>query len=218
MLDCILFDLDGLLVDSEPLQFRAYRRAFAQYGIALELDDWIRWHSVEASTRRWVENEKLDVDVDELRQIKKDYYEELIAETLTLKPGAADLVDECTAHFRLAVVSASRRESIEACLGKFGLLEHFSTYVSGAEAARSKPYPDPYLAAIEKLDTRAESAIALEDSVTGYRAASAAGIKCIVCPDHFIPKPATAFDQAEVVVETLHDLCAQTLRSVHAAP
>lgn len=217
MLDCVLFDLDGLLVDSEPLQFRAYRRAFAQYDITLELDDWIRWHSVEASTQRWIENEKIDVDVDELRQVKKGYYDDLIANTLTLKPGAAEIVEECALHFRLAVVSASRRESIEACLGKFALQRHFSILISGSEAARSKPYADPYLAAIEKLGATPESVLALEDSVTGYRAASAAGIKCIVCPDHFIPKSATAFDQADLVIESLHDLSAQTLRTVHAS-
>ena len=217
MLDSVLFDLDGLLVDSEPLQFQAYRHAFEQYGIRLELDDGVRWHSVEASTRRWVENEKLDIDVDELRQVKKDYYDQLIATELTLKPGAAEIIDECAAHFKLAVVSASRRESIEACLGKFSLQQHFSILVSGSEAARSKPYPDPYLAAAAKLGSKPEAAIALEDSVTGYRAASAAGIRCIVCPDHFIPRSASAFEQADLVVKSLHELSVQTLRSVHGA-
>ena len=53
MLECVLFDLDGLLVDSEPLQYRAYRNAFAQFDIDLSMADWIRWHGAEASTARW---------------------------------------------------------------------------------------------------------------------------------------------------------------------
>ena len=216
-LDCVLFDLDGLLVDSEPLQYRAYRRAFADYGITLEIEDWIRWHSVEASTRRWVEREGIDVDVDELRGVKKGYYDDLIANELELKPGAAEIVQECARHFRLALVSASRRESIEGCLAKFGLLQHFSALVSGAEAARSKPFPDPYLAAIDLLDSTPHAVIALEDSVTGFRAANAAAIKCVVCPDHFIPKSATAFEQADLVVESLLELSVQTLRDVHGS-
>ena len=81
-LDCILFDLDGLLVDSEPLQYRAYRRAFADYGIALELEDWIRWHSVEASTRRWIEREGIDIDVDELHTLPGRFVEEPVTEPL----------------------------------------------------------------------------------------------------------------------------------------
>ena len=147
MLECILFDLDGLLVDSEPLQYRAYRHAFEQYGIDLSMDDWIRWHSVEASTARWVERENLQIDVQQLRGIKKQYYEELIAEELDLKPGVRELVEDCSGSLQLAVVSASRRESIEACLAKFDLIRHFAVLVSGDQVARSKPFPDPYLAA-----------------------------------------------------------------------
>ena len=90
MLDCVLFDLDGLLVDSEPLQYRAYHYAFEQFGIHLSMDDWIRWHSVEASTARWVEREQLDLDVQLLREVKKQRYEQLIATELKLKPGVRE--------------------------------------------------------------------------------------------------------------------------------
>ena len=147
MLECILFDMDGLLVDSEPLQYRAYCHAFEQYGIDLSMDDWIRWHSVEASTARWIERENLQIDVQQLREIKKQHYEELIAEELDLKPGVRELVEDCSGSLQLAVVSASRRESIEACLAKFDLIRHFAVLVSGDQVSRSKPFPDPYLAA-----------------------------------------------------------------------
>ena len=216
MLDCVLFDLDGLLVDSEPLQFRAYQYAFDQFGIELGMDDWIRWHSAEASTARWVESQRLDLDVEQLRNTKKAYYEALIATDLELKSGVAALVEDCAQQFRLAVVSASRRESIEACLGKFGLRDAFSILISGTEAARSKPFPDPYLAALQALQANAADAIALEDSLTGFSAATAAGVKCIVCPDHFIPKPDGAFDSAALVTDSLAEISAQRLREIHA--
>ena len=217
MLDCVLFDLDGLLVDSEPLQFQAYRYAFDQFGIRLSMDDWINWHSAESSTARWVEGQNLDLDVEQLREVKKRYYDSLIVEELKLKPGARELVRDCAQSLQLAVVSASRRESIEACLDKFDLGRHFTCYISGSEVARSKPFPDPYLAALQALQTTADSAVAVEDSLTGYRSACAAGLTSIVCPDHFISRPENTFAGADLVVGSLLELNAANLQRAHAA-
>ena len=222
MLDCVLFDLDGLLVDSEPLQYRAYRYAFDQFGIHLSMDDWVRWHSAEASTVRWVESQNLNLDAQQLREVKKRYYDSLIDDELQLKPGARELVKDCARSLQLAVVSASRRESIEACLGACPRIEvvaresHFACYISGSEVARSKPFPDPYLAALQALQTTADRAIALEDSLTGYRSARAAGLTSIVCPDHFIAKPENAFARADLVVGSLLGLNAIHLQQTHA--
>ena len=217
MLDCVLFDLDGLLVDSEPLQYRAYHYAFEQFGINLSMDDWIRWHSVEASTAHWVEREQLDLDVQLLREVKKQHYEQLIAAELNLKPGVRELIEDCSTDLQLAVVSASRRESIEACLQKFDLTHHFTVLLSGDQVAHSKPFADPYIAAMQALKTSSAHAIAVEDSVTGFRAASAAQLACVVCPDHFIPKTEAAFDTAALVTQSLNELSARRLRSLHSA-
>ena len=217
MLDCVLSDLDGLLVDSEPLQYRAYHYAFEQFGINLSMDDWIRWHSVEASTVRWIERERLELDVQLLREVKKQRYEQLIAAELTLKPGVRELIEDCATDLQLAVVSASRRESIEACLAKFDLIHHFSVLLSSDQVARSKPFADPYLAAMKALQTSPARAIAVEDSVTGFRAASAAELACVVCPDHFIPKAEAAFNTAALVTKSLTELSAERLRRLHSS-
>ena len=215
MLKCLLFDLDGLLVDSEPLQFRSYQYALEQFGYTLDMDAWIQWHNVEASTTRWVRDQGLDMDPEELRAVKKRRYHHLIAEDLELKPGARELVETSVLEFDLGLVSSSRRESIMNCLQKFDLLKHFSTVVSGADLQRSKPYPDAYLEALRQMKTAPENAIALEDSVTGYKAATAARIDCVVCPDHFIPKASGAFDDAFLLVESLHELNPAMLHSTH---
>ncbi len=213
---CVLFDLDDLLVDSEPLQFRSYRQALSQFGISLGLDAWIHWHSIEASTSRWIRDQNLGLDPEEVRAIKKTHYDELIANELELKPGARELVEECSNIFELAVVSSSRKESIEICMRRFNLHQHFSVFISGADLARSKPYPDSYLEALRVLNVVSENAIALEDSLTGFRAAVAAGIDCVVCPGHFIPKSNDAFQEAALVVESLHELSSEILRKVNA--
>ena len=216
MLKCLLFDLDGLLVDSEPLQFRSYQYALDQFGVSLDLKAWIEWHSIEASTTRWVRDQELDLDPEELRAVKKVHYDHLVAHELELKPGARALVEMSANEFELGLVSSSRRESIEGCLQKFDLLENFSTLVSGAELKRSKPYPDAYLEALKLMNMAAENAIAFEDSVTGFRAATAAGIDCVVCPDHFIPKSNDAFIGATLLVESLSELNPERLRTAHS--
>lgn len=216
MLKCLLFDLDGLLVDSEPLQFRSYQYALKQFGYSLDLDAWIEWHRVEASTTRWIRDQSLDLDAEEVRAVKKTHYDNLVAHELELKPGVEELLEISASEFELGVVSSSRLESIEACLRKFGLHSYFSTLVSGADLKRSKPYPDSYLEALKLMNMAAENALALEDSVTGFRAATAAGIICVVCPDHFIPKPNDAFIAAALVVESLNELNPERLRVTHA--
>lgn len=216
MLKCLLFDLDGLLVDSEPLQFRSYQYALDQFGISLDLKAWIEWHSIEASTTRWVRDQGLDLDPEKLRAVKKVHYEHLVAHELELKPGARELVEMSVNEFELGLVSSSRRESIEDCLQKFDLLKNFSTLVSGAELKRSKPYPDVYLEALKLMDLVPENAMAFEDSVTGFRAATAAGIDCVVCPDHFIPKSNEAFISATLLVESLSELDPERLRAAHS--
>ena len=215
ILKCLLFDLDGLVVDSEPLQFRSYQYALKKFGCSLNLDTWIEWHRVEASTTRWIRDQGLNLDAEEVRAVKKVHYEQLVADELELKPGVKELVESSSKEFELGVVSSSRLESIEGCLRKFNLHSYFSTVVSGADLEHSKPYPDPYLEALKLMDMAPGNALALEDSVTGFRAATAAGISCVVCPDHFIPKSDDAFIAAALVVESLSDLNPERLRATH---
>jgi HAD superfamily hydrolase (TIGR01509 family) len=216
ILKCLLFDLDGLLVDSEPLQFRSYQHALKQFGFSLNLDTWIEWHRVEASTTRWIRDQGLDLDAEKVRAVKKVHYERLVADELELKSGVKKLIESSSEEFELGVVSSSRLESIEGCLRKFNLHSYFSTFVSGADLERSKPYPDPYLEALKLMNLAPGSTLALEDSVTGFRAATAAGLSCVVCPDHFIPKPDDAFVAAALVVESLSELNPERLRATHA--
>ena len=214
MLECVLFDMDGLLIDSEPLQFRAYRDAFARFGYDLDRAGWTRWHNVEASAARFIQDEGIDIDPGEVRAIKKQTYEQMIDDSLELKPGAGELVQACAAEYRLALVSGSRPESIERCLQKFDLLKHFRVLVSGADQARSKPYPDAYLEGLRQLDVNPEQGIALEDSASGFRAAIAAGLPCIVCPDSFRARADDVFDGATLVVNSLHELTPDRLKAL----
>jgi HAD superfamily hydrolase (TIGR01509 family) len=214
MFEVVIFDLDGLLVDSEPLQFQAYRDAFANNGIILALDDWPQWHSLEASATRWVAAHNLPVNAEKIRAEKKILYEALIEKELTLKPGAGQLVEALARHCRLCVASGSRSESIEACLNRFSLTPYFEQQFSATQLERKKPYPDVYLEALSKMQVSPQRTLAIEDSVTGLQAATSAGISCVVCPDSFVPTSLSDYDGATLVVDSLEELTISKLEQL----
>ena len=214
MLEVVIFDLDGLLIDSESLQYRAYREAFARHGVSFELSEWPRWHELEASATRWIETKGLALDGEQIRAEKKLTYDALITEELELKPGAEKLVKALSKDYRLCVASGSRIESIRSCLEKFSLADYFEHLFSATAVKRKKPYPDVYIEAATIMEVPVECAVAIEDSVTGLHAAIAAEIKCIVCPDSFIAKPRSDYDGAALMVESLEELDSSVLRRV----
>lgn len=214
MYEVVIFDLDGLLVDSEPLQFQAYRDAFSKNGVTLELSDWPQWHSLEASAVRWIAAHKLPVNAEKIRTEKKILYEALIENELTLKPGARQLVETLSGHCRLCIASGSRPESIDASLNRFSLTPFFEQQFSATQLKRKKPYPDVYIEALSKMQVLPQCALAIEDSVTGLQAATSAGISCIVCPDNFVPTALSDYDDAALVVDSLEDLTLPKLEQI----
>ena len=157
---------------------------------------------------------QLDIDATELRDRKRLIYGRMVDEKLTLKPGAKYLVEHLTAAgLRLCVASGSREASIRYTLSKFSLLEHFEKLCSGEHEAHSKPYPDVYLTALREMRIDASQAVAIEDSPTGLAAAKAAGIRCVVCPDSFMPH-GRSYEGASLMVESLEELNASELHEL----
>ncbi len=206
MLECVIFDLDGLLVDSELLQFRSYQQAFAQNGHFITESDWQRWLKVSVAVYGWIELDKLDLDPEKIRADKKIIYDQMIDEELTIKPGAEKLVKELSNYARLCVASGSRIESIKRCLEKFNLDNYFEAFYSAGSVTHSKPHPDVYLYALEQMRVNCEQAIAIEDSPQGLTSAKAAGLRCVVCPDSSNPLSESEFTKADKLVNSLKEL------------
>lgn len=214
-LDGVIFDLDGLLVDSEPLQFRAYRSAFLAHGLVFLEDDWQTWHEVGASAAAWLQFKGWNADAEAIRSTKKSIYEELIKAELTLKPGAGRLVrDLHSSGLRLCVASSSRIESIDACLERFDLRQCFAGLYSATNTPRKKPHPDVFELAIAQMGFSRHGIIVIEDSLAGLRAARAANLPCIVCPDGFLAYDPTEYQAATLLVSSLDELSPQILGEV----
>jgi HAD superfamily hydrolase (TIGR01509 family) len=201
--DAILFDNDGVLVDTEGLYFQANREALASVGVSLEQSDYVElflrtgrgaFHLAEA---RGIP----PAGIADLRAIRDRRYGELVATADVLIPQVAALVPELAARYRLAIVTSSEPGPFARTHARTGLLRHFELVLTRDCYARSKPEPEPYLEAVKRLGLAPEGCLVIEDSERGLAAAKAAGLACWVIPSALTL--GGRFDGADLVLESL---------------
>lgn len=189
MLSALIFDLDGLIVDTESPDFLSWQETCRQYGVELALETWLPCVGTGATTQVFDPYEYLETQLG--RQLDREaVWAQCRQRTLNIVaaqpilPGIKELILETKQRgLRLAVASSSARQWIVDHLSRLGLLDYFDVLACGDEVAHTKPYPDLYLSALEKLGVQAGQAIAFEDSLNGMLAARSAGIFCVVVPN-----------------------------------
>jgi HAD superfamily hydrolase (TIGR01509 family) len=200
----VVFDLDGTLVDSEPLYYEAGRRMLAAHGVAgFGWADHVPFIGVstEETLATLRERYGLGAPVAELVAEFDGIYLESARASAAAFPRMRDLVEGLrAAGNRLAVASGSSREVIDAVLAGTGLSAHFETTVSAQEVPRGKPAPDVFFEAARRLGVSAGRCVVVEDAPAGVLAAAKAGMRCLAVPS--LPEWADdpAFAQAALVV------------------
>jgi HAD superfamily hydrolase (TIGR01509 family) len=204
-----IFDMDGLLLDSErPIQ-DAWIRVSAASGIALEAATYRQVVGLNARDSRAhltrILGERLSFE-DGVRQVAEELENAFAKPGYPLKPGAKALLDELKRRsIRCAVASSSDRSEIESRLAKAGVLDHFAAIAAGNEVTRGKPAPDIFLLARERLGMESSaSCLVFEDSEPGAKAALAAGMSVVVVPD-LRPPHAAILNQCLMVLDSLDD-------------
>ena len=204
----VVFDLDGVLVDSEHLWDRARRELVAEVGG--EWGDDATKAMMGMSSLEWSRymHDELSVDVppEQISAAVVERLERLYREELPLLPGARETVIALAAKWPLGLASSSNREIIDLVLELAGLREYFVATVSSEEVARGKPAPDVYLAAARRLDVPPAECVAVEDSTNGLRSAAAAGMTVIALPNSRFPPSGDALRLAAAVVSSLDEL------------
>lgn len=193
MPQAIIFDLDGLLVDTEPIHRRVFNALLARYGVTDEISDEEFGRAFVGISQRdnWEylrARFALPAPVDVLTDEHTRLYERLIADArnVALMPGARTLLETLSARGTpLAVASSSPRVQVETILRGLRLAPLFQTIVTGSDVAHLKPAPDIYLRACASLHADPTRTVALEDSASGARAAKAAGLRVIVVPNRY---------------------------------
>ena len=208
MIEAVVFDLDGVLVDTEELWDEARRQIAEERGgrwredaqramMGMSSKEWSRYMHDEIG----VPDPPEMINAEVVRRL-----EELYRERLPLIPGALDAVRRLAARWPLAIASSSNRPIIDLFLELTDGAGLFRATVSSEEVGRGKPAPDVYLEAARRLEVDPPRCAAVEDSENGIRSAAAAGMKVVAIPNRVFPPGDEALSLAAVIVASLDEL------------
>ncbi len=209
MIEAVIFDMDGLLVDSEPEWFRARVELLSNHGVEWTEADQLAMAGVHTDT--WVDalHDKLsgalprERVLDEIVTRMAGYYER---GEVPILPGAGEAVAACATRYRVGLASGSPRRLIDACLNGGGWTEYFEAVISSDELEHGKPAPDVYLEIIRRMGLRAGATAVVEDSGAGIRSGRAAGTKVVAVPNVHTHPGVEIVALADASIDTLHDL------------
>ena len=221
-LTAIIFDFDGVIADTEPLHFAAFRQTLAEIGIDLTESDYYanylgyddRGCFIEALTTHQRPTDSSTLA--QLMQRKAHAYLESVKSHLVIFPGVCEFVREAAAAYPLAIASGALRHEIEVILEQAGLRKEFLHITSAEDVARGKPDPQPFLHALNSLNRQRqeqviipESCLVIEDSIPGIRSARTAGMKVLA-----VANTHTAQDlhEAHAVAQSLSQIRLNELR------
>jgi HAD superfamily hydrolase (TIGR01509 family) len=204
----VVFDLDGLLLDTEVIWQHAEEELFAAHGAVFSREDKMRVigtsfeHTAAFFAERLGEPPERGAElVDEMIEMMHAALQQDVAG----RPGALELVARLRGRVRLGLASNSPRRLVDAALRTAGLTNVFEAIVTSDDVPHAKPAPDMYLLACERLGVPPADALALEDSASGVAAAKAAGLTCIAVPQY----AETDVSAADRVIDSLEELLAE---------
>jgi len=204
----VIFDMDGVIVDTEQVWEAVRKQLVADWGgrsvpgaqqamMGMSSSEWSRYMHEELG----LSPSPAEINAEVVRRMLDRYRQEL-----PVIDGAVDAVRRLARTFPLAVASSSNRPLIDAVLAAAGIADCFATTVSSEEVARGKPSPDVYLETARRLGVPPEQCVAIEDSGSGIRAAHAAGMLVFAYPNPHYPPAVEALALADVVLASLDEL------------
>jgi len=192
MLKAVLFDMDGVLVDSEEFICQAATEMFREIGLIVKPEDFIPF--VGAGENRYIggvaEKYNFPVDIQEVKKRTYEIYDTIVRNKLKPLPGVKEFISTCRKRsLKIAVATSADEVKMRINLREIGLpIETFDITVNGLQIERKKPFPDIYLKAAELLSLVPKDCLVVEDAPNGVKAAKAAGMKCLAVMSSFSEK------------------------------
>lgn len=210
MTKAVIWDMDGVLVDTGPFHFQAWRRILRERGRDLTEKGFLESFGMKSvDILRKVLGELRPEELNLLARRKEEYYREELAERVRPLPGAMAILESLReAGFHQALASSAPPKNIGLVLDSLGIAHYFEALVSGDEVEAGKPDPEIFLEASRRLGVSPRRCVVLEDSVAGVRAARAAGMRCVAITNS---NPQEKLGEADMIVRTLEEISPQTL-------
>jgi beta-phosphoglucomutase family hydrolase len=209
----VIFDMDGTLIESTEADYLAWKQLFADYQKPLSYEDYFPLlgakSAVVVQSRLLLNEEQTKIALAK----KMKYFTEIISQNgIQPVPFAIKLLQQLQQYdLKIALATSSRRKKMKMVLKLTGLLPYFEAIVTGEEVSRSKPAPDIFLMAAQKLDLQPDQCLVIEDAINGIKAAKNAGMKCIaITTTH----TAEMLQEADLIIDTYEALNFQHLCSV----
>lgn len=207
-LEAVVFDFDGVCIDTEHARFRSWEMIFESFGCELPRSEWIK----NIGSAAWISDPFVILEKQTGKKLDRTVYEAMhrvnemeIANSMSLQPGLTDRLHEAQAlGIPCAVASSSSHRWVDSHLERRGIRELFATTVCRSDTERHKPDPQPYLLVCERLGIVPEHALAIEDSPAGVAAARAAGLSTVAVPCSMTD--GMDFTEANRIVGSLEDI------------
>jgi HAD superfamily hydrolase (TIGR01509 family) len=206
----ILFDNDGVLVETELWYFRANEKAMKELGVTLELEYYLEL--MKHGGNWWELAQEKGVTVEEInraRERRSGYYQHYLRSENIFIDGVEEVLSELSNDYRMGIVTTSRRVDFELIHHEKKLARYMDFILCEEDYPRAKPHPDPYLKGLERFGAQAHEAIVIEDSQRGLTAAVSAGIECAIVKNDFTSSH--DFSAATYRIDSLRDLGALLL-------
>ena len=209
MISAVVFDMDGLLIDTEPLWFRARSELFQAYGLTWTEADQVKCMGV--STAAWTElmADRLDGRLAPA-EITADIVNRMVAYyqagEVELLPGAQAALELCRSNYPVGLASGSHKRLLAAAVEGMQWQSFFDEILSSDDCATGKPAPDVYLEVMRRLGVQPAETAVIEDATSGILAGYAAGARVIAVPNRHLPPPDEVLSKADVVIDTLESL------------
>ncbi len=186
----ILFDHDGVLVDTEFWYYKAAERALADVGLALDKDQYLR--DMNQGLGTWAQARAAGIDEETIgrqRAARNNYYQEYLRTQAIEIDGVMEALAELSRHARMAIVTTAKRADFELIHEKRHIRQFMDFVLVREDYERAKPHPEPYLTGLQRFGATKEETLVVEDSPRGLQSAVAAGIDCAIVHNDFTHSP-----------------------------
>jgi HAD superfamily hydrolase (TIGR01509 family) len=202
---CVLFDQDGVLVDTEFWYYKAGERALADIGLNLDKDQYLRDMTQESGT--WAHARAVGIDektISRQRELRDDYYQEYLRTEAIEIEGVVETLAELSKYVRMAIVTTAKRADVELIHERRQIKQFMEFVLVREDYKLTKPHPEPYLTGLERFEATKEETLVVEDSSRGLNSAVAAGIDCAIVHNEFTKTH--DFSQASYRIGTLREV------------